>query len=569
MTDHETLGTPPLSNPRAREAVEHTITRRRLLKGLGMTGAAVSLSPILAACSPGTDEDSGAIDDPEETPDEPTEQDVDQLTWMANRLVNLDAARALDPGSKMAQTIATESLLTFDDGLAITTWLAASWEEVDPETYIYRIRDDITFQDGSPMTIEDVLFSFERHRDPDVASIVGGMDDIETVEITGDDEITVTLVRPAAFWQYVPVYLPIVKRAFVEEKGEDFGAPGDDPVLGTGPYRATEFRADEYVHFERYDDYWGDLPMFREIRIPIMADAQSAQLAMRAREIDGTFFVTVSDVEDWRRIDGVEVQSAPGLIPAFITWDLREEPWSDIHVRRAFAHALDRNGIVEALLPGVATPATSLVPRDQWEGMPISADRVEEIYASLPTYEFDLDLARDELEQSDFPDGFSAEIKYGSAKPHLGRAAQTLAQNLGQIGIELEVTEVPMDQEIADVTAHENIGLRFLSFTAGQMDPANYPSFMLPSDSARPGGFNVPHYTNSRVDDLLDTQATTTDQEVRTEALTELMQIIAEDLPYLPAWWEDVVMAMDERYSYDNFHAFFFQMGQWPARFHA
>lgn len=571
------------TDPILAEAIRHTLTRRRLLKGLGMGGVAVSMSGLLAACArdgegdtaidatptgndgPTIDRTPGATTSPTESP--AAAQEIDQLTWSANRLVNLDAARALDPGSKMAQSIATESLLTFADDLSITTWLAASWEEVDPQTYVYRIRDDVTFQDGSPLTIEDVLFSFERHRDPDVASIVGGFGDVDSIEITSDNEITVRLARTVAFWRYAPVYLPILKQSFVEELGESFGGPGEGTVLGTGPYRVVEFRSDEYVHFERYDDYWGELPMFKELRIPIINDSQSAQLAMRAGEIDGTFFVTASEVEDWRRIDDIDVESAPGLIPAFIAWDLREEPWSDIHVRRAVAHAVNRQGIVDALLPGVATPATSIVPRHQWEGLDIPAEEVDAIYDGLRTYEFDLDLARQELEQSAFPDGFSAEIKYGNAKPHLGRAAQNLAENLAQIGVELTVTEVPISQEIADVTSHENIGMRFLSFTASLMDPANYPNFMLGSDNARPGGFNVPHYLNERVDELLQTQETTTDVQVRADALGELMRILSEDLPYLPVWWEDVVMAKADRYAYDNFHPFFFQMGSWPQRF--
>jgi peptide/nickel transport system substrate-binding protein len=545
---------------------QDTFTRRVLLRRMAVGGAALSFPSILAACASGDEAVEGSPSPGGETGTAATSgADIEELTWMVNRLVHLDLARAADPGSKTAQAVATESLVTLDENLDIVGWLAESWEQVDGQTYVYRLRPGVTFWDGSPVTVEDVIYSFERHNDPDLASIEAGFTEMESIEETGENEITVKLQRPLAMFRFTPTYAPIVKKAFAEELGEAFGAPGDNPLMGTGPYKPTRFSADDSVTYERYDDYWGELPPFRNLTVQLIGDSQAAQLAMRAREIDGTFFVTVSEVEDWRAIDGVRVESAPGLIPGFFTWDLREEPWSDVHVRRAIAHAVDKEGLVNALLPGAGQPAESLVPRDQWAGLVVPAERVDEIYASLTQYEFDLDAAREELAQSAFPDGFSATLKYGDAKQHLGRAALNLSENLSQIGIELEVEEVPMTEEIADVTGHENIGMRALSFTAGQLDPADYPEFMLPSQYARAGGFNVPHYENDRVDELLDTQALSTDPEERADMIAEVMQIIAEELPYLPFWIEDIVMASREDYTYTNFHAFFFQMGVWPA----
>ncbi|MGI9015794.1 MAG: ABC transporter substrate-binding protein [Euzebya sp.] len=543
-----------------------SLSRRQLLKRLGLAGAAISTPMLLAACEGAASPDESTSEPAPGSSEQSGGGDVDRLTWIVNSLVSLDAAKALDQGSKAAQGLVTESLLTLDEDLLMTEWLAESWEEIDPQTYVYRIRSDVMFSDGSPLTVEDVIYSWERHRDPEVeSSLNSAFVDVDTMEVTGDNELTVTLTRPAAFWQYVPSYAPIVSRAFGEQVGERLGTPGDDTLIGTGPYVLTDFRADEVVELVRNDNYWGDTPRFREVAIQYIADSQTAQLAMRAQEADGFMFIPVSEAGGWESIDGLRVESAPGLLPAFFAWDLEDELWGDVHVRRAVAHALDREGLVDGLLSGYGEAATSLVPRGQWDGLDIPSERVEEIYASLRPYEFDLDLAREELAQSAFPDGFSATLKYADAKPELGRAALNLRENLSQIGVDLTVEEVPLGEEIADVVGHQNIGFRALSFTPELLDPADYISYMLPSEFARPSGFNIPNYINPRVDELIDEQGLTTDVEERAAAIAEVMQIISEDLPYLPLWWEDIAMAISDNYEFVGLSVLFFKKGIWVS----
>ncbi|MGI8702602.1 MAG: ABC transporter substrate-binding protein [Nocardioidaceae bacterium] len=531
----------------------HALTRRQVLRYLGAAGAAIPLASVLAACGGASDGTSDS-----------SEADVGLLTWRVGALVHLDSARALDNGSKSVQALVTESLVTLDDDLAIAPWLAESWEQVDPVTYTYKLRPGVTFWDGSPLTVDDVVFSIDRHNDEQLASIVSAFQDVTSVEATGDDEVTITLKAPLAQFALAMTYAPIVKKAFVEDLGERFGGPGDDTVMGTGPYMVTDFQADTSVDLDRYADYWGDLPVWEKLSVVLIGDSQAAQLAMRADETDGAFSVVASEVETWRGIKDVTVEAGAALSPAFFAFDLRVEPWSDVHVRRAIAHSLDREGLVDSLLPGSGEPATSLVPIAQWAGLQLPDERVQEIYGDLASYEFDLDKAREELDQSAFADGFSATVEFGDAKPHLGRAAENLAQNLAEIGVQLEVKEVPLSQEIAAVTGHEG-GFRILSFEGSDIDPADFPSFMLPSDFARPGGFNVPHYLNDRVDELLDLQAATADNEERATYLAELMKIISEDLPYLPVWWEADVVAFRNSLTYDNFHPLYFKKGIWPA----
>lgn len=530
------------------------ITRRDALRLMGLTGAAAAFPAVLAGCAGGGESSGG------------DSGDIESLTWIVTSLVHLDMAKAGDPGSKAAQCLVTESLLTLDENLQMVGSLAESWEEIDPQTYVYKLRSGVKFSDGSDMTADDVVFSFLRHQDPDLGSTYSpAFVDVASVEATADDEVTVKLSRPAAFWQYVPTYAPIVSRAFVENLGTDFGTPGTDTIMGTGPYIVTNFAGDESVTLTRNEDYWGDKPAVKDLSIELITNSQTAQLAMRSGDADGMFFISVTEAGDWEQIDGLAVTSAPGLAPAYFAWDLNESPWNDLHVRRTVAYALDKNGLVDGLLKGYAQPATSLVPKDQWSGLPLPEGRVDEIYGSLMKYDFDLDQARAELAMSAFPDGFSATLKYGDAKPELGQAALNLRETLAEIGVDLTVEEVPLQQEIADVVGHTNIGFRILSFTPELLDPADYPSYMLPSQYAVPNSFNISGYSNARVDELLEQQGVITDAEERAAMLEEVMQLIAEELPYLPLWWEDIAMPVRDEYTYTGLHPLFFKKGIWVA----
>ena len=120
---------------------------------------------------------------------------VSSLCWAQGELVvglqgdivAVDPAFAYDFTANPVLTQITEGLLKFENGDTLVPNLAESWENPDPLTYIYHLRQDVTFQDGSPMTIDDVIFSMERIRNPETASYVGWMyDSVDTIEKVDD-----------------------------------------------------------------------------------------------------------------------------------------------------------------------------------------------------------------------------------------------------------------------------------------------------------------------------------------------------------------------------------------------
>ncbi len=548
-------------NPNLDRVIQQELTRLQLLRRAGAVGVGLSLPGILLACGGDDDEATGTGTTDAATSD----AEIEQLTWAIPAAIRgLDIARSFDTSSSTAISLALETLVTYTNDLQLVEELAESWEASDPVTYVYTIRDGVTFWDGTPLTADDVAFSMARHMDPDTGSQIGSyFGSVKSIEATGPNEVTVKLKAADPFWQYVPTFVQISSQQFIEAQGNAFGTPGADvTVLGTGPYQVTSFRADEGVSMERFDGYWGDKPLVASLELPFLEDPETRLLAMRAGEIDGSFDVPLSAADDWASIDGVTINSAPGLRVWFYSFDQETEPWNDIHVRKAFAHALDRDGIVNSLLGGYAAPANAMAPPDQWKGLGLSDDEIAVIYDGLTDYEFNLDMAREELAQSSVPDGFQASVQYPNSQPELGRATETLAQNLSEIGITLEVKEVTSQKWLNDLYEHKNLGLQALGYGPDYPDPGNFLAISYPSQFAVPNAFNIANYKNPRVDELLEQQAASTDPAERAAALEEVMKISQEDLPYLNIWWEDTVQAIKDDFVYEGLHGLFYST-QW------
>ena len=117
-------------------------------------------------------------------------------------IVALDPIYAYDFTTNPVVNQITESILKFDTEGSLQPSLASSWEQVDDVTYTYQIRDDVTFSDGTPMTMDDVLFSVNRNLDPEYGSYLNWMfDSVDSIEQTGDWELTVRLKEPSVNWQ--------------------------------------------------------------------------------------------------------------------------------------------------------------------------------------------------------------------------------------------------------------------------------------------------------------------------------------------------------------------------------
>ncbi len=535
------------------EFLTSTLTRQQLLRRTGAAGFALAVPSLLLAC--GGDDDAATGTGSSETGAE----EIDLLTWaLSSPPRSLDVPHSYDLATPTILFNALESLLVFDTDLQLRPQLATEWSQPDPVTYVYTLRDGVMFWNGNPLTAEDVVYSLTRHMEPDVASeLASYFASVKEIAATSATEVTVTLKEPDALFQYVPAFLSglVVEKRFWEEHQDDIGSPGT-LTMGTGPYEVTEYVPDESVRLVRNESYWGTKPKAREVSIRVITEPETRLLAMRSGEIDGAFEVPVQQYDQWDELEGTQTLSAPSLQSQFFAFDVEAEPWSDIHVRRAFAHALDREGLVGALLGGHGQAAASIVPVPGW-GSLMGTEEVDQLYSELPAYPFDMDLAKSELAQSSTPGGFTASFEYPDAFPEIGRAALSLSQNVSELGVTLNVEEKPFNAWLAANRQHEDLGLSAGIWFMDYPDPANILYIWCHSQFAVKNAFNTANYKNPTVDRLLDEQQVSQDNAERAEALSEVLRIIGDDLPYLPLWFPDIAAAVSNDFVYEGFNALY------------
>ena len=162
------------------------------------------------------------------------------------------------------------------------------------------------------------------------------------------------------------------------------------------------------------------------------------------------------------------------------------------------------------------------------------------------------------------PDGFSVTVTYPNSGPHIGTALLSLAENLGEVGIDLTVEEITLEQWIGELGAHTSpmlVGWYFA--TTG--DPAEYAHILLNSAYTGAGGTNIADYTDAEVTDLLDRAQLSTDPAERGALLGEALVASAADVPYHPLWWGSAATALGSGVSMDAYGPYFF-IGPWATR---
>ncbi|MFC8594990.1 ABC transporter substrate-binding protein [Streptomyces atroolivaceus] len=230
--------------------------------------------------------------------------------------------------------------------------LATGWARTGPRTWAFDIRSGVTFQNGAPFTAEDAAFSIDRAVNSDLACNVEGYvfgdDDLE-VEAADDRTLTVTTEEPDPI---LPLRLSFVE---IVPRTTDTDAKVRTPI-GTGPYAVRSWQPGAAISLNRFGDYWGEAPPFARARYVWRTDA-----GVRAAMIDkGEAEIAVA-------LDPMEAEkdttaAYPNNETTALRLDGREAPLDDLRVRRAIDLAVDRQGIIDALLGGLADPAGQLVP---------------------------------------------------------------------------------------------------------------------------------------------------------------------------------------------------------------
>lgn len=439
---------------------------------------------------------------------------------------SLDPRFGTDDASAKVHQLLFDNFMELDEHLRVAPRLAASLEHPDPLTYIATLRRGVRFHDGHELTAADVVFTFGKFLEADfVSPRKGGYRELASVKASDPYTVVFTLKRP---FQSFPINLimPIVPA--------DAGAGLRDHPVGTGPYRFVRHDVDDRIVLEANRDYWAGAPKNGGLILKIVPDDVMRGLELRK----GTVDLVVNDiapdiVHQLRERDGLQVVQSPGLDYQYVGLNLQDKILSDVRVRQALAHAIDKGAIVEYLRRGLAVPAHGMLPPLSWAAAP-----------TVPVFAHDAAKARSLLDEAGCPDPdgdgpatrFTLTLKVSNIEFNRLQSS-VIQQDFRAIGVALDVRTYEFATLYADVLAG-NFQLFTLQWTAGALADPDILRRVFHSSQVPPAGFNRGRYSNPRVDDLLDRAAEELDQATRLQLYEEAQQLIAADVPYISLWYK-------------------------------
>jgi len=537
---------------------EIQITRRRLLRGAGALGV-LGLAPgALAACGSGDAEGGGGS--------------LRELSFALPYVPDLWDVTKMEVGFKTAIALQLETLLDIDPASGQPRPnVAESFESVNPTTYRVVLREGVRFSNGDPLTMEDVLFSMELHRDPDNESSVAFYWNLaERIAQTGEREITVRLRQPDITFPAGLAFTGVVQRSWWTAEGRRPGTP-DDLALGTGPFVLRSLSPGERADLVRNDRYWGERPEIERLTLRFIQDENTALATVRTRQLTGQFGVAGPSLRQYKALPGVRVYESIDPEMTLIFMNPRLEPFDDPRVRLAVAQAIDRQRLVQTVYPGgAAIPSQTLVGRNLLATVydEPALDELERRVA-IP---FDLEAARRTLASSSRPQGFEIRLITPDGEPDLRRVAQALGSMLEPLGIRTTVRELPSSQYderifFGEGRKTEPIGL--VGYSAFAFNPYDQLVNMLAPKSVPPEGYaNVADYVSPESRRLFRElhRTDSDDRAAQAEAITPILELNRREVVYVPLLQVKDGLALDERYRYRDFTSAWFASGQWYRR---
>lgn len=486
---------------------------------------------------------------------------IDELRVVMPTVKGLDLTAGFDVQSHTAISVALEGLMTFDSDGALVPNLATKVDNPDETTYVYTIREGVKFWDGSDMTTEDVAYSISRNLIPE-SQIAARFATVDSVDFD-DTTVTVKLKSANANWQYVPaMYVHVISKAYAEAHVGTLGTPSA-LTMGTGAFEPVSFKADAGLEFERNKDWWGGDVKVEKVSITFSSDPAAAALSMRSGEVDLALNV---DATAYDSLKDVTLLSASVGDQTVMGFNVNSNQFADVHVRRAVAYATDTKGIAQASVGKYGQASKTIVPPSNWSSL-LSEAEVTTLYGTLPSYEFDLTKARAELAKSSTPNGFSFSARVLDSDPNMRLAGEVMVKNLAEIGIELKLEIVPAASWLEELYGpRDSIEMMFLSFGGSIPDPDKFLFDWLSSSNAREAGLNTSDFKNAEVDSLLAQERGSLDAKERIDAFTRILEITAEELPYIPLYTTNKTSVLANGLAWDGSFFGLFYMTSWPTK---
>jgi len=455
--------------------------------------------------------------------------DPSSLTFLIEaNPVNLDPRFATDGQSQRLDGLIFSGLLARDSQMNLYGDLAESWDTPDRLTYVFHLKSGVRFHDGHPLTSADVKSTFDFILNPANKSPKrGGFRMIARIDAPDPRTAIFHLKEPYAsfLWNLIPSAAGIVPA----NATADFSRH----PIGSGPFRFVSQAQDDEVVLARNPDYFAGAPAIGAIHFRIVPDAVVRALELRKGSADLEMSSLSPDlIPVLVRRPSLSMTQRPGTNLAYLGENLEDALLVRREVRQALALATNRDILVRYLLHGQARVASGILPPNHWA-----------YEANVKQYPAEVAQAEKLLDEAGYPRGANGIRFHLTLKTSTEEQARLIGAALQEqwrkAGIDLELRPLEFATLLAD-SVRGNFQLTLLRWVGANNDPDVF-EFVFSSKRFPPDGANRGHYRNPRLDALTDQIRVEMDRDKRKLLCSEVQKILADDLPYLPLWFTDVV----------------------------
>ena len=454
----------------------------------------------------------------------------------------LDPHKTSDTTSAFIIGEVFSGLVTLNTDLQIVPDIAERWEISDDGLiYTFHLLPEATFADGKPITAQDFVYSLNRAADPELASpvartylsdIVGVSEvlDGEATEISGvkaidERTLEITIDAPKAYFLAKLTYPTafVVDKANVEAGGEGW----TDTPNSTGPFILKEYKIGEHLILERNDNFYREPAYIDQVVFNLAGGQAMALYENDEIDITGVGILDLERLQDPNEPLSAELKIVPPRLSTFyIGFNVNEPPFDDVHFRRALNFAIDKELIANEVYAGLIKPAYGILP----PGFPGYTDSIEGL-------KFDEEAAKAELAMSKYADPATRPrivLSVSGTGGDVGIGTQVILEMWEKtLGVEVEIQQVEWATYLEDLNQRK-FQLFSLGWQADYPDPQDFLDILFHTESETNHGA----YSNSEVDAILEEARVERDGNRRVELYNNAEQMIIDDAPWVPLWYE-------------------------------
>lgn len=472
--------------------------------------------------------------------------DIDSFTWaVPSEPASMDWIYNADSSTGQIMANVCEGLFRLDVNMTPEPALAESVATPNPTTRVYTLREGVTFHDGTPLTAADVVFSLNRHLDPDAGSYWSGpFSKVTEIVATGDLEVTIRLSEPDALLDaYLSSPAGIVEsQATVESLGESYGTP-QGGINCVGPFSLESWDAGQSMTLKRDPNYFNDaLRAHAEtVEFQFVRDPAALTNGLLAGSIEGSWELPPAAITRLTQGGTGSVYQGPSTQGYNAIVMNADGPLGDPIVRQALSRAIDRDAIISAAVAGAADEQRAPAVPGTWG---YEQEAFAAAWDDIELGSTDLEAAKQLLSSTTAPTDtiVIASTTAEAQTPTIAAEIQSAAQKLG---LTAEIRSIPADQYYSVYTskeAREGIDLYLTSWGTDFADPTQIYQYFTAGNI-----YNFTDYANPALDELLASAAATDDPAERAQSVIAAQQIVVDEALWIPIYAPRNTLFLNQR----------------------